>query len=207
MAPRPALAALLVSGLISLALSLAIQAGFAQEPAPTDFADADFGVQWAYRPLDLSDLTAESQAVVLAEVEAVRAGDPFVISRDIGGEEVSLPTQLVDVTAVETLAGSVPGHFSVFKLGGEAGHPAGDPAYTVGERHLLFVRRRLNDEETAPNADGTYLVTAPDGRFEELRSGELQAQVGGPVANELDGLSVAEADQLIVAAEASGGSE
>jgi hypothetical protein len=188
-APR-AIATLVIALVVSAALSVSIQAGFAQDGDEPE-ARPGIGVDWAFRPGDLGELVTETPAVVVAKVEAIRAGAP------IGQAPAEIPTQRVDMSVTNTLDGQVPQHFTLFKIGSADVAPSGDPSYTVGDRHLLFVRPRLNDDFSQPNPDGTYLAVAPDGRLEKLPSGELDAVLEGPVAEELDGLTVAEADQAI----------
>ena len=194
--PRAA-AVLVLAAVVSLAVTWRIQQGFAQEGADDPVAAATFGVEWDYRPASLGDLTAESQGAAVVEVTGVRSGEPFVVT-----EGFTVPTQLVDVKLVDPIEGSLPATFTIFKLGSDTEAPQGDSPYAAGERYLLFVRRRLDSTETKPNPDGTYLVTAPDGRFEVLPSGHLDAEVQSPVAAELDGETVNDAEQSIDTAEA-----
>jgi hypothetical protein len=196
-----------IAGVASFAISLAIRAtegSFAQEAETTD---PELGVQWDYRPEGLPDLVDASPAVVMAQVEDVHGGDLIVGQPADGqGAPFTAPTQRIDLHVTETVQGQVPENFTLFKLGEPGVQPDGDPAYQVGERYLLFVRPRLNDDRTAPNPDGTYIAVAPDGRLEKLPSGELDAQIPGPVAEELDGATVPEAEQAIDQAPDTGGS-
>ncbi len=191
---------LVASVVTSLCLALAIGAAAQDEPA----AEPAIGVEWDYRPAELADLVAQTPAIVVAEVGAVRDGEPFVGEpADDEGGPISFPTQQVDVRVVRSLDGQAPGNFTLFKIGSAEEYPEGDPSYQVGERYLLFVRPRLG-EDGGPHPDGTWLPVAPDGRLERLPSGELDAVIEGEVAKELDGATVGEADQAIEAAEAGG---
>ncbi len=187
----------------SLALLLAIQTSFAQDAE--DAAAAELQIEWANRPADLEQLVEATPATVLVEVDGVRQGEAFVL--DDGGPDAparEIPTELIDVTVIETLDGHPPDQLTIFKLGGEGLQSTDDPPYSVGERHLLFIERRLNVAGTDLNEDGTWLLVAPDGRLEELSSGELDAAVDGPIAEDLEGETVPEAEEQIEAAEGSG---
>jgi hypothetical protein len=195
--------ALLTLGLAataSLALSLAIRSA---EPSGADEPPAPSGsleVQWAFDPESLDSLVNESQAVVVARVDAVRPGEGLVLDPQAG---VTVPTQRIDLTVDQQISGQAPSSFSVFKLGGSGVQPSDDPAYEVGESYMLFVRPRLNDQLTAPAADGTYLAVAPEGRY-TVGSGQLDAVVSDPVADQLDGATVSEAAEEVQAADSSG---
>ncbi len=190
---------------ISVALSLGLYglAGSqAEEAAPG--LGPDFGVEWDYQPADLTDLVANSPAIVLAQVTDVRDGAPLVASPSDSDAGVipAVPTQRIDLHVVQAIDGQTPEDFTLFKLGGPGEQPEGSPRYEVGERDLLFVRPRLNDDGTAPNADGTWIAVAPDGRLEKLDSGELASPVDGPIADQLNGATVPEAVQAIDDAQA-----
>jgi hypothetical protein len=202
MSVKRALLLISLVSVLSLLLSLAIQASFAQE-ADAPEADTALGVEWAFRPDSLPDLVEEAPAIVMAEVEGVRSGEQLVLDPGEAGQEPALlPTQRIDVRVTAIVDGETPDRFTLFKLGSPTLYAKGDPPYAVGERYLLFVLRRHNDEGTAPNPDGTWLPVAPDGRLERTSSGELSAQIAGPVAQELDGDTVPEARGEIAAAEA-----
>jgi hypothetical protein len=191
---------LAAAALVSLALSLGIAVG--QDPTQSSEAPG-LGVDWDYRPADLADLVDNSPAIVVAQVDAVRDGDPIVIGPpdpDTGAAPTA-PTQRVDVHVTSAIDGQTPQTFTLFKLGGPGEQPEGSPGYQVGERYLLFVRRRLTDDESAPNPDGTWLPVAPDGRLERLPSGRLDAELPGPVADQLDGDTVSQARQEITEAQ------
>jgi hypothetical protein len=198
--PR-ALLTLSLAATASLALSLAIRSA---EPSGAEEPEAASGleVQWAFDPASLDSLVGESDAVVVAQVTAVQAGEAIVINPETG---TTIPTQLIDVTVDQQISGQAPASFTIYKLGGPGMQPSDDPAYAVGERYFFFVSQRLNDQLTAPAGDGTYLTVAPEGRY-DLDSGELGAVVSDPVADQLDGTSVPEATQEVQAAEPNGGS-
>lgn len=202
-------AALAILGAAALSALLTLGVGgllgtYAQEsdtPPP-----GGLGVDWDYEPADLPDLVSSSSAIVVGRVEAVRDGAPIYtgpIDPDTGIAP-SVPTQRVDLHVTEAIDGQTPQDFTLFVLGGSGERPEGSPRFDVGESDLLFVRRRLNDDLSAPNPDGTWIAVAPEGRLEELPSGELDSKVGGPIANSLDGATVPEASAAIEDAQGSG---
>lgn len=201
---RAALATLAVALAVSAALSLGLH-GIAGTQA--DEADPglgpDFGVEWDYQPTDLTDLVANSPAIVLVEVKGVYDGEPLVAGApDPEPSAVpSIPTQRIDLHVVQAIDGQTPEDFTLFKLGGPGEQPEGSPRYKVGERDLLFVRPRLNDDGTAPSPDGTWITVAPDGRIEKLNSGVLASPVEGPIADQLDGTTLPEALEAIAEAQ------
>jgi hypothetical protein len=194
---RTALAAVAICGAVSLALSYLVATSGAQDPPPEP---QEIGVEWAFRPDSLSDLTDEAEATVVAEVLAVRPGEPLAV------EGPTIPTELVDVRVVERVEGEAPDELTLFRIGGPDAAPTGSPAYEVGERYMLFVRPRLTDDLSAPNPDGTWIAAAPDGRLAVTEDRRLDALIAGPIANRLDGDTVAEAEaEIEVAADAEAG--
>jgi hypothetical protein len=194
---RSALLVLVASSLAAVALSFGISSA-SQEPGE----DGALGIEWDYRPESLPDLVAESAAVVMATVEQVRSGDPLVLAEAADGAPVeTIPTELIDLRVTSEVEGTAPETITLYQLGAGDVHAVDDPKYVVGERYMLFVEPRLNDAGTTPHPDGTWMPVAPDGRLERLSSGVLDAQVAGPVAAELDGETVSEADAAIDATE------
>lgn len=151
-------------------------------------------VDWDFRPDDVDELTARSQAAVVAQVTAVRAGEPLAVE---GVDGASLPTQRIDFEVTSRIAGEIPEQFTLFKNGDFSAQAEGDPPYEAGSRYLLFVRRRLAPDSGQPDPDGSWIATAPDGRLERESSGELDAKIDGSVAEQLDGETVAEAREEI----------
>ena len=189
--------AIALAASVSLALSLLITSGRAQETATQP--PVELGVEWAFRPASLGELVGDTKAAVVAEVEGVHAGAPIPID---GAAPV--PTELVDVRVVRTIEGTTPARLTLYRLGGAGVHPEGSPPYSPGERYLLFVRRRLSDDLSQPNPDGTYIAVAPDGRLEVEANGRLDALIPGAVAQRLDGDSVDQASSEIDAAQGGG---
>jgi hypothetical protein len=198
--PWPRAAAVLVAA-IATSLGLSFGLGGVVGLASDEDADpaSDFAVDWDYQPTDLADLVANSPAVVVAEVEAVRDGEPMAIgpADPSTGLAPSVPTQRIDLRVTEVIEGEAPDELTLFKLGGPGAQPDGSPRYEVGERDLLFVRPRLNEAGTASNPDGTWLAVAPEGRLERLDSGVLDSPTDGPIADELDGATLPEAVEAI----------
>jgi hypothetical protein len=197
-----AILALAIALAVSLALSLGIAAGQQSSGQQAEESSSGLQVEWAFRPGDLTELVDQSQAAVLADVDAVHAGDP-IVEADPGqpGSTISIPTQLIDVTVAQTISGQAPEHLTIYKLGGPGEQPAGDPGYQVGSRYLLFVQPRQQADLPGAQPDNTYIATAPDGRLQELASGELNAAIDGPVADQLDSDTVQQATQEIQVAD------
>jgi hypothetical protein len=189
----------LVGAIVASAVtSVAISSGFGQ--GPEEPPAVQLGVEWDYRPDKLSELVAHSSAVVVAQVEAARAGAPVALDSGHAEQEAAVvPTQLVDFHVMDAIDGEIPSHFTLYHFGGPGLFARGAPPYVAGERYVLFVRRRLNDAGTAPNPDETWLAVAPDGRLEKV-AGALDAEIAGPIADELDGETVVEATAEIAAA-------
>lgn len=189
---------LIVAAALSAALALGIQSTRASDSATAE-ADAELGVEWAYRPDGLTDLVDHSAAVVMAEVEAVRPGEPWILDPS-SSPSPEVPTSLVDVRVTETIRGETPPELTIHQVGGAGLFAEGDPAYAVGERYLLFVRPREGGPGPAAG-EGTWLTVAPDGRLEK-EGGVLQPEIAGEVADRLQGDTVPEAQAEIAAAEA-----
>jgi hypothetical protein len=194
---------LLIAVVASAALALGIQSTRASDSATTE-ADPELGVEWAYRPDGLSDLVDHSSAIVMAEVEAIRPGAPWVLDPS-SSPSPEIPTSLVDVRVTESIDGETPPELTIHQVGGAGLFAEGDPAYAVGERYLLFVRPREGGHEPAAG-EGTWLTVAPDGRLGK-EGGVLQPEIAGEVADRLEGDTVPEAQAEIAAANAAGTSE
>lgn len=183
----------LLALLAALACGLAVSTALGSETQSVDDIDPTEGgliVDWTYRPDDLNDLVSESRATLVGEVTAISPGPPLA-------GEAYVPTQRVEIATSETLEGSAPQSFILFSIGSEEVFSTENPPFAIGESYLLFVERRLNDDLSAPNPDGTYLLTAPDGRLEEASNGELVPVVDGPVADELGGATVEQAEEQV----------
>ena len=189
MSPARALAALVAALCLSLALTLWLHAsaqGQGEEPAPS----SELGVIWDFTPKTLPQLAGESSAAVEVEVEAVRAGEEIVASDPtVPGPELVIPTQLVDVRVISALEGTAPERLTLFKLGSDATYARDDPPYEVGRRYVVFVEPRRADDGSGRHPDGSFLASTPDGRLLEQR-GRLEALGDGPLADELDGMTV-----------------
>jgi|GEM_PF-4728866 len=206
MGPGRALLALAIALVLSLALTLLLRTadeGRAEEPPPPA-ADAGLSVEWAFIPGGVPELTDAASAVVEVEVEAVRAGDDLVAqgAAEDGGDALT-PTQRVDVRTLDTLSGSAPAQFTLFKLGSNDVYAEGDPPYEVGRHYVLFVRPRLADDGSGRHSDGTWLPAAPDGRLVE-QGGTVEPLIEGPVGEQLDGKSVAAVEREV---DSSGGGQ
>ncbi len=214
--------------LIALGFSLRV-AGAEEGEEPSGTSPGSFSVEWVLEAQSLEQLVDESHAIVQAEVVSISEGNPLVanpstsgytgdaevdrndsalISELLSSGAVLIPTEHVVFHVTDTIEGTLTGNFTLYKLGGQipggaadqSAHPPDDPAYAVGEGHLLFVERRRTDNLSAPNPDGTWLMSSPDGRFDIDASGELEAQSEGPVAAQVEGETPAEAEQQITEA-------
>lgn len=153
-------------------------------PAP---AEDSIVIEWDYRPPTIDDLTSESEAVVEGYVTGVRSGEPLP-----GDSEGSpgIQTRTVSIHVTDVVAGDAPQEIQLFQLGSHEDEVETDPAYQVGEKYLLFVRRRMSDgDPSVPNPDGTWIATAPDGRLERS-GGEVNSFIDGPVTDQLDGVDI-----------------
>lgn len=189
---------LIVAAVASGGLALGIQSTRASDSASAE-ADVELGVEWAYRPDGLSDLVDHSSAIVMAEVEAIRPSDPWILDPS-SSTSPEIPTSLVDIRVTESIDGETPPELTIHQVGGAGLFAEGDPAYAVGDRYLLFVRPREGGPEPGAG-DGTWLTVAPDGRLERA-GGVLQPEIAGEVADRLEGDTVPEAQAEIAAADA-----
>lgn len=199
-----ALASVAVAAAISVAIAVGVrsQTGLAHGvDGPT--SEGALGVSWALEPASVSELAESSRALVEAEVLSAEPGTPYEFYS--GDERIVRPTELIHVRVTEVLEGQAPAELTLFKVGnastvpaGEEGvHLEGDPAYKPGQTYVLFVRRRLNDEGTGLNRDGTWLPAAPEGRLVERRDEKLHPFVDTPVAEELDGKTAEQVDRKV----------
>ena len=142
-------------------------------------------------PPSLKALITKSDAVVEAHVTAVRPGEPIVQPPVKGvpdGAIADIPTSRVDVTVDKVVRGDVPDTVTLFQTGGQTtirGTQStvvaeGDPAFSAGERYVLFLQRR---------PDGTYLYYGPNGRLGVDDANLMHAVDGTGLLAPLDGLS------------------
>jgi hypothetical protein len=162
--------------LLSVCMAVSVSATDA-EPDP-----GAVSVVWDDRPDSVAELADDTTALVEADVVAVEDGPD--LTSDFPGDdpaEHAIPTQRISFHTVHVLDGGMPPTFKLFKTGSVDTHLQGDPAYATGERYVLFLR---------PYGEpGTYVPAAPDGRIGLDSMGEADPVIGGPVSQELDGLT------------------
>ena len=125
---------------------------------------------WVNTPHSLREATRMATQVVVATARGAEEGEPIVFDAEHG--VAPIPTQRVTFDVVRPYKGDlVAGEsFVLFQNGNEANRFEEDPTYTPGHRYLLFLSQR---------EDGTYLVVAPEGRYEVTRNGLIPAAEKG----------------------------
>ena len=186
--PAAAMIAALLVAVTTLALSDRHDPERVREPGMAPLGEG-IAVAWAQPSFDLRTLVRRSEAVVVADVIATR-DVPQAPSDELHGPP---PVQHVLMRTVESLRGSMPASFLVYKTASPTFVLEGDPPYEAGERYVLFVHRR---EDAAGRFDGTYLVNLPDGRYLVGAEG-LRPTLPGPVQARLRGLQPADLRSLL----------
>ncbi len=117
-----------------------------------------FHAFWTNHPHSVRETTRMARQVVVATVTGVAQG-ATIVNRQKDGYVSRIPTQRVSFDVENSFKGSLGAgeSFVLFQNGDETHRFDEDPSYEVGSRHLLFL---------TPRKDGTYLVVAPEGRFE-----------------------------------------
>jgi hypothetical protein len=134
-------------------------------------ADAPrFHANWVNTPHSLGEATRMSTVVVVATARGAEEGEPLVFAPEHG--VAPIPTQRVTFDVVRPYKGDlVAGEsFVLFQNGNDASRFEEDPTYKPGHRYLLFLTQR---------EDGTFLVVAPEGRYEITRNGLVPAAEKG----------------------------
>ena len=163
---------------ISAASSVAFSASAEKVDSPPQVAS----VVWDDRPETSAELAADSTSLVEARVTGVEAGPD--LNDPLNDPDTAIPTQRITFETVDVLDGQIPETFRLFKTGSADVHLQGDPLYEVGESYVLFLEPQ--------GEPGTYIPVAPDGRLELDAQHEADPVIGGPVGQELDGLTPAE---------------
>lgn len=110
---------------------------------------------WWSQPETLVEARKLSSAIVVARVEAISANADIVVSIT-AGEEDRIPNQNVRLQVQRVLFGEAADSIDLFHTGNDEYVLAGDPAYKVGQRYVLFI---------TPREDGTFRVISPEGRY------------------------------------------
>ncbi|HET9212691.1 MAG TPA: hypothetical protein VFR03_19960 [Thermoanaerobaculia bacterium] len=123
-----------------------------------------FHAFWINTPHTLGEATRMSSHVVVATAVDVTDGDPIVSVAEAGDEVNHIPTQRVRFEVKRGYKGDLAAgeSFILFQNGNNANRFDEDPSYKIGHRYLLFLTDR---------GDGTYMVIAPEGRYEVTRRG------------------------------------
>ena len=148
------------------------------EPSTSTPSGPAMNIYWAFRPDALGPLAIRSQAAVTATVEAIAPGTPLVTADE--PDVAPIPTSLVTVNVDDRWFGEVADRFVVFMTGSSEVWSPEAPPFKVGERYVLFVE---------PRGDGTYFMTAPDGRL-IIVDGTVQPVAAGEMAEKVRGKSV-----------------
>lgn len=140
-----------------------------------------FHGNWFYSPKSIREATRLAYEVVVATVTDVTEGDPILSVHPDGVQ--SIPTQRVHFTVNRRRKGTLRAgtSFVLFQNGNDENRFDEDPSYKVGSRHLLFMN---------PRKDGTYLVVAPEGRYEVTAGGLVPAVQHDSFASKLEGASL-----------------
>jgi hypothetical protein len=128
---------------------------------------ANVSLDWRFKPDSLSEVRAEADSIVLAQVvRVVQGADNVLPNPNEPGGEVRTPTQVVTLAVKKAYKGpSRRGEtVTVGKLGGPCYKVEEDPAYAPGETHLLMLER---------GPRGHLQTVAPEGRYKQAADGTL----------------------------------
>ena len=131
-------------------------------------ADAPrFHAFWVNHPHSLGEATRMSSDVVVATAANVAPGDD-IVTVDPDGNIQRIPTERVTFTVKRVQKGGleVNESFVLYQNGNHENRFDEDPSYKMGHRYLLFLQ---------PREDGTFMVIAPEGRYEVTRRGLVPA--------------------------------
>lgn len=122
---------------------------------------------WHDRPRSMADAVGRADAVVVARVAGVTAGADLVVPvKGLDRGEDRIPTEQITFDVSSVLAGNIGSSFELFHTGNAEFVVDEDPAYRVGEDHVLFVTQR---------EDGSYRVISPEGRYRLAKEGLVPA--------------------------------
>ena len=124
-----------------------------------------FHAFWINTPHSFGEATRMSTHVVVATANYVTDGAP-IKSNDPGGFDI--PTERVHFTVNRSQKGDLGAResFVLFQNGNHENRFDEDPSYKLGHRYLLFLTER---------EDGTFMVVAPEGRYQVTRNGLVPA--------------------------------
>ena len=126
-----------------------------------------FHAFWVNHPHSLGEATRMSSDVVVATAANVAPGDD-IVTVDPDGNIQRIPTERVTFTVKRVQKGGleVNESFVLYQNGNHDNRFDEDPSYKLGHRYLLFLQ---------PREDGTFMVIAPEGRYEVTRRGLVPA--------------------------------
>ena len=115
---------------------------------------------WINTPHSFGEATRMSTHVVVATANYVTDGAP-IKSTDPGGFDI--PTERVHFTVNRSQKGDLSARqsFVLYQNGNHENRFDEDPSYKLGHRYLLFLTER---------EDGTFMVVAPEGRYQVTRN-------------------------------------
>jgi hypothetical protein len=137
---------------------------------------------WINTPHSFGEASRMSTHVVVATANFSTDGEPIKNS-DPGGFDI--PTERVHFTVNRGQKGNLKAGdtFVLFQNGNHDNRFDEDPSYKLGHRYLLFLTDR---------GDGTYMVIAPEGRYQVTRDGLVPVVHTDKksFANELEGVTL-----------------
>jgi hypothetical protein len=119
---------------------------------------------WYNHPHSLREATKIADKVVVATMTGVSDGKPIVSRSEDGTYVNRIPTQRVTFQVMDSRKGDLVENesFVLFQNGNFQNRFDEDPSYKLGATYLLFLSDR---------GDGTYMVIAPEGRYEITQKG------------------------------------
>lgn len=136
-----------------------------------------FHAYWVNHPQNLRDARRMADAVVVAKAVDSSAGEDIVTRHPQGVQRIATERVTFEVQRGhkgDLQAGET---FVLFQNGNEENRFDEDPTYKPGVSYLLFL---------TPRRDGSYMVIAPEGRYEITKGGLIPAAKKG-FAAELKG--------------------
>lgn len=175
----------------ALSASLLVLSLLAFAPLHQQAADsATWRATWVFHPRSLAETRQRATAIVTARVTAVTKGPDIVVAApgEPNGED-RLETQRVTFEVLKTYKGKAGDTITLFRTGTDTKYIEGDRPYHVGETHLLFVEPKADEA-------GTFLVVAPEGRY-QIQNGKLLPESSEGFAAALSGRDVAQVEQAL----------
>jgi hypothetical protein len=175
--------------LYAIAAMLLVTLGFNLYVMANDDHKPNAFASWDFNPTSLVEMKEKSTKIVVGTVVKVEQGADIV--QKIEGEPTDqiIPTQIITLEVTQSLKGNVKeGKITIFRTGGENLLIEGDPVYTEGSEHLLFLRPQEGSD--------SYLVVSPEGRY-SIENGKLQPVVEQGFGKEFKGLDLKQFKNLL----------